>query len=68
VHSLLHQSALKGVEGGAGTGRHADLGIEILDVIVGRFGRDFELAGRFLGGVSGCDQPQDFDLARRQTR
>ena len=66
--SLLHQAALEGVEGGAGPGGDADLGIEALDVVVGGLGRDLELAGRFLRRVPGCDQPQDLDLARRQSR
>ena len=66
--SLLHQAALEGVEGRAGAGGDADLGIEALDVVVGGLGRDIELAGRFLGRVAGRDQPQDLDLARRQAR
>ena len=59
---------LEGVEGGAGPGGDADLGIEALDMVVGGLGRDLELAGRFLRRMPGCDQSQDLDLARRQSR
>src|SRR5262245_31466832 len=56
-HTLLHQAALQGEQGGGGPGGDADLGVEILDVVVGGLGGDLELAGGFLGGVSGCNQP-----------
>ncbi len=66
--SLLNEAALKRVEGGAGAGRDADLGIKALDVIVRGLGRDLEKAGRLLGRMPGRDQPQDLDLARREPR
>ena len=65
---LLHQAALEGVESRGGPGGDADLGIEVLDVVVGGLGRDLEQAGRFLGRMPGRDQPQHLDLARRQAR
>ncbi len=46
--SVLDEAALQGVEGGAGPGGDADLGIEVLDVVVGGLGRDVELPGGFL--------------------
>ena len=64
---LLDQAALERIEGGARPGGDADLGIEALDMVVGGLGRDIELAGRFLGGMPGRDQPQDLDLARGQS-
>src|SRR6266481_1993068 len=58
-NSLLYQPALEGIEGRAGAGADADLGIEALDVVVGGLGRDLELPGRFFRRMSGCDQSQN---------
>src|ERR1700683_1269171 len=37
-------------------------------MVVGGLGSDLELAGRLLRRMPGCDQSQDLNLARRQTR
>src|SRR6266498_794280 len=65
---VLNQAALEGVEGRARPGGDADLRVKALDMVVRGLGRDIELAGRFLRRVAGCDQSQDLDLARGQSR
>src|SRR5262249_58094919 len=60
-HSSLDQAALQCVKRRGRPGGHADLGIEALDVIIGRFRRDIEPAGRLLGGQSPRGPARHFD-------
>ena len=64
---MLEQPALESIERGGGAGGHADLGIEILDVVVGGLGRDLKLASGFLRRIAGRDQAQDLDFTRCQS-
>src|SRR3954470_25076932 len=64
--TLPHQPPLKRIKRRTRARGDPDLRIEALDMVVGGLGRDLELAGGFLRGIAGRDQPQDLDLARGQ--
>src|SRR5256885_11040239 len=64
----MNQSALEGVERGARSGGHADLGIEALDMVVDGLESDFQLARSLFCRVPGSDHPQHLDFAWRQPR
>ena len=51
---------------GAAARSHPDLGVEILQMIVGGLRRDAERARDLLDRLAGGDEPQHLDLARRQ--
>ena len=49
-----------------GPGRHADLAVDVLDVVVGDLRRDVEAAGDVLRREALRSQPQHLDLAARE--
>ena len=57
------QVMLDGEEGCASPCRDAELLVDMLDVAVNRFGRDRELLGHLLDGLTTRDQAQDIQLA-----
>src|ERR1700704_543487 len=66
-YSSLDEPALERVKGSARPRGHADLGVEVLDMVVRGLRSDFELAGRFLCGPSRGDQTQHLDFAGCET-
>src|SRR3954471_16061059 len=66
-HSSLDQAALERIKRGGRPRGHANLGIKALDMVVGGFRRDIELARRLFRRVAARYQAEDFDLARSQS-
>ena len=68
THSARDEVVLDGEQGGRGTCRHADLGVDVLGVVLGGAAGD-EQARRHLGvAAPRGDQRQDLDLAFAQAR
>ena len=55
VDSLCHETLFEGEKCRSRPGRDTDLRIEALDVVIGSFGGDIELARGFLRRVAGCN-------------
>ncbi len=51
---------------GGGPAGGADLGVDVLDVVAGRLGRDDQPFGYLLAGPAAGEQDQDLDLAGGQ--
>jgi len=66
-HLLLgEQAVLHREHRGGGTAGSVDLGVDVLDVIAGRLGRDHQSFGYLLVGQAAGEQDQDLDLAGGQ--
>ena len=61
--SLAHHRVLDRPERGGGAGRDADLVVDVLNVVIGRFGGDEETIRDLTGRESSRGQPEDIDLA-----
>src|SRR5690349_13983228 len=61
-----HQVMFHGEQRGAGAGRDADLGVDMLDMVVGSLGRDRQRVGDLPGRVAAREQAQHLQLARAQ--
>ena len=59
---------LDGKKSGRTSGRDTDLGVDVLDVMVRRLGRDDEPVGGLLGGKAEGQQSEHFGLAGGQPR
>jgi hypothetical protein len=66
VLGCREQAVLECMKGGSGAGGHSELGVDVLDVGPGRFGRDPERGSDDAIGSSASGEDQNFDLARGQ--
>src|SRR5436309_3710156 len=64
----VEQPVLHGEQGGRRTGGGTDLGVDALDVGLGRLGSDSEPLGDLTGGGAAGDEGEHLHLARREAR
>ena len=64
---VLADAVFDGEERCGAAGRDADLGVDVLYVMVDGLGGDYETVGDLAGGETECEEPEDVDLAGAQS-